>query len=114
MLQSPFPPIKPPLPEGEGWGEGEAHSTQAAHNTDDTPDCYHEPLNPDQQAIFDYQCIFESGEYKEGEITLRQPTPEDWKSFELDLRRITEIPSHLCPFVPLVAIPVSGQVTPIV
>ena len=33
----------------------------------------------------------ESGEYEEGEITIHQPTPEDWKAYELDLRRITEI-----------------------
>ena len=50
---------------------------------DDHPDCYHEPLNPDQQAIFNYQMQIESGEYEPGEITIRQPTPEDWKSFEL-------------------------------
>ena len=58
---------------------------------DDTPDCYHEPLNPDQQAIFDYQTQIESGEYKEGEITLRQPTPEDWKAYEQALQHITEL-----------------------
>ena len=58
---------------------------------DDTPDCYHEPLNPEQQAIFDYHTQIESGEYKEGEITLRQPTPEDWRAYELDLAHITEL-----------------------
>ena len=58
--------------------------------TDDSPDCYHEPLNPDKQAIFDYQTLIESGEYDEGEITIRQPTPEDWKAYELALQHITE------------------------
>ena len=57
----------------------------------DTPDCYHEPLNPEQQAIFDYQTQIESGEYKEDEITIRQPTPEDWKAYEQALRHITEL-----------------------
>ena len=79
---------RPPLPKGEGWGEGEAHPTP---DPDDTPDCYHEPLNPEKQAIFDYQTQIESGEYKEGEITIRQPTPEDWKAYELDLANLKEL-----------------------
>ena len=58
--------------------------------TDNSPDCYHEPLNPDKQAIFDYQTQIESGEYEEGEITLRQPTPEDWKAYEYTLKQIRE------------------------
>ena len=62
-----------------------------SHPDDDTPDCYHEPLNPEQQAIFDYQTQIESGEYKEGEITLRQPTPEDWKAYKDALQHITEL-----------------------
>ena len=66
-------------------------SMSVTPDPDDTPDCYHEPLNPDDQAIFDYQTQIESGEYKEGEITLRQPTPEDWKAYKYALRHITEI-----------------------
>ena len=57
----------------------------------DTPDCYYEPLNPDDQAIFNYNTLTESGEFKEGEITLRQPTPADWKSYEDALAQITEL-----------------------
>ena len=87
-------------------GEGQSPSSMPVTLDDDTPDCYHEPLNPDQQAIFDYQCKIESGEYKEGEIKLRQPTPEDWKSFELDLRRITEIAA--AEGVPLLPNPLSA------
>ncbi len=71
------------------------HVDEATQNseleTDNSPDCYHEPLNPDKQAIFDYQTQIESGEYDEGEITLRQPTPEDWKTYEYTLREIREI-----------------------
>ena len=58
---------------------------------DDTPDCYHEPLNPDDEAIFDYQTRLESGEYEEAEITLRQPTPEDWKAHEATLASLKEL-----------------------
>ena len=67
------------------------HPVHPVSYSDDKPDCYYIPLNPEQQAIFDHQCKIESGEFKEGEITIRQPTPEDWKAHELDLRRITEI-----------------------
>ena len=73
---------------------------------DDHPDCYHEPLNPDQQAIFDYQCKIESGEYKEGEITIRQPTPEDWKSFEQALVQLKELAA--AEGVPLLPNPLAG------
>ncbi len=70
---------------------GQGEETQNSElETDNSPDCYHEPLNPDKQAIFDYQTLIDSGEYKEGEITLRQPTPEDWMAYELALQHITE------------------------
>ena len=90
---------KPPLPAGEGWGEGneESHSSPPSMSglpdfeDDDKPDCYHESLNPEQQAIFDYQMQIESGEYEEGEITLRQPTPEDWKAHEAALASLKEL-----------------------
>ncbi len=59
--------------------------------TDNSPDCYHEPLNPDDEAVFNYQCKIESGEYEEGEITLRQPTPEDWKAHEAALASLKEL-----------------------
>ena len=75
---------------GDPAGHGE-ETQNSELETDDSPDCYHEPLNPDKQAIFDYQTLVESGEYEEGEITIRQPTPEDWKAYELALQHITEI-----------------------
>ena len=74
--------------------------------SDDKPDCYHEPLNPDQQAIFDYQCKIESGEYEPGEITIRQPTPEDWKSFEQALAQLKELAAS--EGVPLLPNPLAG------
>ena len=80
-----------------------------APDFDDTPDCYHEPLNPDDQAIFDYQTQIESGEYDEGEITIRQPTPEDWKAYELALQHITEI--AVAEGVPLLPNPLADTLT---
>ena len=73
---------------------------------DDKPDCYHEPLNPDQQAIFDYQLQIESGEYEPGEITIGQPTPEDWKSFEQALAQLKELAA--AEGVPLLPNPLAG------
>ena len=31
---------------------------------DDKPDCYYEPLNPDDEAAFNRQQLIESGEFK--------------------------------------------------
>ena len=141
---------RPPLPQGEGWGEGETsqpskpkrdpfvlslskslpparsgdESASSPRNTedntsspsctsmsvpldsDDRPDCYHEPLTPEQQAIFDYQCKVETGEYEEGEITIHQPTPEDWKTFEAALAHITEVAA--AEGVPILPNPLAG------
>ncbi len=58
---------------------------------DDKPDCYHEPLAPDLQVIFDHQMLVESGEYEEDEITIHQPTPEDWKAHESALASLREL-----------------------
>ena len=73
---------------------------------DDRPDCYYKPLDPDDEAAFNYQTQIESGEYMEGEITIRQPTPEDWKAFKVALRQITEIAA--AEGVPLVPNPLAG------
>ena len=76
-------------------------------DSDDTPDCYHEPLNPEKQAIFDYQTQIESSEYEEGETTLRQPTPEDWKSHEAALASLKELAA--AEGVPLLPNPLAGK-----
>ncbi len=79
-------------PVGQGEGQSSPSCTSmSVPLDDDTPDCYYEPLNPDDESAFNYQCKIESGEYEEGEITLRQPTPEDWKSFELNLASLKEL-----------------------
>ena len=105
---------------GEGWDGGEEpHLSQSTpisdesnlneDDFDDQPDCYHEPLNPDKQAIFDYQTQIESGDYEEGEITLRQSTPEDWKAYEQALAHITEIAA--AEGVPLLPNPLADTLT---
>ena len=87
---------------GEGWDGGEephlSQSTQTSDETnlneddpDDTPDCYHEPLNPDKQAIFDYQTLIESGEFEEGEITIQPPTEAARRNYAIALKELMEL-----------------------
>ena len=83
---------RPPLPEGEGWGEGEAHPTQTAPNIDDTPDCYIEPPSPEVQAAFDHEMRIETGGYPEGEIPGEPPSPPPnaYAAHKAELRRVRE------------------------
>ena len=97
---------RPPLSKGEGWGEGEIHPTQTAPITDNKPDCYHEPLTPEQQAIFDYQCKLESGEFEEGEISIVSPSEAARRQYAIDLKKITELAAT--EGVPLLPNPLAG------
>ena len=58
---------------------------------DDKPDCYYEPLNPDDETAFNRQQLIESGEYEEGEISIAPPSKEAWKAHKIALRQIREI-----------------------
>ena len=82
------------------------HPVHPVSYPDDKPDCYYISLNPEQQAIFDHQCKLESGDYEESEITIRQPTPEDWKAYELDLQQLRKIAA--AEGVPLLPNPLAG------
>ena len=112
---------KPPLPQGEGWGEGSAgilknplpprrgkarmgvtepvsktlpqsESEDATisnssniednnlydygHNDPDPAiDYYFEPLNPEEQALFDYEARLESGDFQKGKAPKEPPPP---------------------------------------
>ena len=112
---------KPPLPQGEGWGEGSAgilknplpprrgkarmgvtepvsktlpqsESEDATisnssniedknlydygHNDPDpSVDYYFEPLNPEEQALFDYEARLESGDFQKGKAPKEPPPP---------------------------------------
>ncbi len=79
-------------PAGQGEGQSSpSYTSMSVLHGDDIPDCYHEPLDPVEQAMFDYQMQIESGDYGEGEITIRQPTPEDWKAHEAALASLKEL-----------------------
>ena len=87
----------------EGPGEDEASSpsrTSMSVLSDPNIDCYYEPLNPTDQAIFDYQLRLESGDSHQAEVpydSVRveprpelaegpfEPPPAAWKQYELAL-----------------------------
>ena len=77
-----------PLSQGEGRDEGSENTPPSANalvaedknlydfgsnDRDPTADYYFEPLNPDDQAIFDYQVLIETGGFSKGEVP-KEPT----------------------------------------
>ena len=72
----------------------------------DDLDCYYEPLNPDDQAIFDYQTQIESGEFDEGEISITPPSEEARRDYAIALREIKE--AAAAEGIPLLPNPLAG------
>ena len=56
----------------------------------DDLDCYYEPLTPEDQAIFNYNSLIESGEFEEGEITFVPPSKAAHRDYAIALRQIRE------------------------
>ena len=81
-------------------------SMSVTPDPDDTPDCYYEPLTPEDQAIFDYQTQIESGEYDEGEISITPPSEEARRDYAIALREIKEAAE--AEGVPLLPNPLAG------
>ena len=69
-------------------------------------DCYYEPLNPEEQAIFDHELRLESGDYDQADLALTPPSPAAWKEYELALAQITEAAAR--DGVPLLPNPLAG------
>ena len=80
-------------------------SMSVTPDPDDT-DCYYEPLNPEDQAIFDYQTQIESGEYEEGEISITPPSEEARRDYAIALREIKEAAE--AEGIPLLPNPLAG------
>ena len=78
-------------------------------NTDNSPDCYYEPLSPEDQAIFDYQTLIETGEYKEGEIEVQPPTEAAHREYAATLKWIRQAAED--EGIPLLPNPLSGTLT---
>ena len=154
---------KPPLPQGEGWGEGSAgildkplpprrekslppakagvrmgvmepvsktlpmsesgdETIRKFNNTDDKNiydynhndpdpaiDYYFEPLNPEEQALFDYEARLESGDYPKGEAPKEPPPPPPsaYAEYSDTIRRIKDTAAR--EGVPVLPNPLAGK-----
>ena len=161
--QAASPATKPPLPQGEGWGEGTAgildkplpprrekslppakagvrmgvmepvsktlpqsESEDATisnssniedkniydynHNDPDPAiDYYFEPLNPEEQALFDYEARLESGDFPKGEAPKEPPPPPPsaYAEYSDTLRRIKDAAAR--EGVPVLPNPLAGK-----
>ena len=173
--QPEHPTNNPPLPAGEGWGEGPSESLpprrgkarmgvnipessasknpterkngkqnplsprerarvkvtentshpstaqrtdEAEHDNASSPSCtsmsvlpddldfYYEPLTPEDQAIFNYNSLIESGEFEEGEITFVPPSEAAHRDYAIALKQIREAAE--AEGIPLLSNPLAG------
>ena len=75
-------------------------------NFTDDLDCYYEPLTPEDQAIFNYNSLIESGEFEEGEITFVPPSEAAHRDYAIALKQIKEAAAS--EGVPLLPNPLAG------
>ena len=73
---------------------------------DDDLDCYYEPLTPEDQAIFNYNSLIESGEFEEGEITFVPPSEAAHRDYAIALKQIKEAAET--EGIPLLSNPLAG------
>ena len=122
--QSASPSTKLPLPQGEGWGEGreipsspksipakeEINTYDYDHNDPDpSVDYYFEPLNPEEQALFDYEARLESGDFPKGKAPKEPPPPPPsaYAEYSDTLRRIKDAAAR--EGVPVLPNPLAGK-----
>ena len=72
----------------------------------DDLDCYYEPLTPEDQAIFNYNSLIESGEFEEGEITFVPPSGAAHRDYAIALKQIKEAAE--AEGIPLLPNPLAG------
>ncbi len=72
----------------------------------DDLDCYYEPLTPEDQAIFNYNSLIESGDFEEGEITFVPPSEAAHRDHAIALKQIKEAAAS--EGVPLLPNPLAG------
>ena len=75
-------------------------------NFTDDLDCYYEPLTPEDQAIFNYNSLIESGEVEEGEITFVPPSEAAHRDYAIALKQIREAAAS--EGIPLLPNPLAG------
>ena len=72
----------------------------------DDLDCYYEPLTPEDQAIFNYNSLIESGEFEESEITFVPPSEAAHRDYAIALKQIREAAE--ADGIPLLPNPLAG------
>ena len=72
----------------------------------DDLDCYYEPLTPEDQAIFNYNSLIESGDFEEGEITFVPPSEAAHRDYAIALKQIKEAAE--AEGIPLLPNPLAG------
>ncbi|MCY4577615.1 MAG: hypothetical protein OXD31_01065 [Chloroflexi bacterium] len=92
-------------------GSEEPHHSQSTPTNDESDifddlDCYYEPLTPEDQAIFNYNSLIESGEFTEGEITFVPPSEAAHRDYAIALKQIREAATS--EGVPLLPNPLAG------
>ena len=108
---------RPRSGSGNPEAQNEDHSVNPAPNPKNTynytksdpdpeQDGYYEPLNPEDQALFDYHTKIESGDYEEGEIQPRPVTEADRLGYQAMLKWIQE--TAAAEGVPVLPNPLSG------
>ncbi len=100
----------------EGWDGGEKGKTSSpscpsmsSSTPDPEQDCYYEPLNPEDQAIFDYRMKIETGSYEECEIEIRPVTESSRRDYAAALKWMQQVAEE--EGVPLLPNPLSGTLT---
>ena len=92
-------------------GSEEPHHSQSTPTNDESDifddlDCYYEPLSPEDQAIFNYNSLIESGEFEEGEITFVPPSETARRDYAIALKQIRE--AAVSAGIPLLPNPLAG------
>ena len=115
---SPLPTGDEPAPaKAGGWGEGKEdhqtlhplHPCQFPSTSTTNLDCYYEPLNPNDQAIFDYELRLESTDSRESEVTFTPPSPAAWRDYDLALAHLKGAAAS--EGVPLLPNPLAGTLS---
>ena len=118
------PATKLPLPQGEGWGEGRENPSSpksipakeeiniydyGRNDPDPAIDYYFEPLNPEEQALFDYEARLESGDFPKGKAPKEPPPPPPsaYAEYSDTLRRIKDAAAR--EGVPVLPNPLAGK-----
>ncbi len=79
------------------------------NDPDPSVDYYFEPLNPEEQALFDYEARLESGDLPKGEVPKEppHPPPSAYAEYSDTLRRIKDAAAH--EGVPVLPNPLAGK-----